>query len=572
VTETDATAEKDASARVLLYVDSSAVEYADLPEETVDRQRARAARYPSSVAAQVGYATALAATGRYSEAISALRKVASQGPNDQIVQARLADFLAANGETEAAEAEFVKLSSIGNVDALIGLARLRVQQERFDDALDLWQRASELDPTRSIARFGKGLTYLALGDNNQAVHELREVVRSRPRSSTAHQALGIAYSASRLSQKALIEFEAALALAPNLESAAVGMAHALIAQGREGEALGLLLKLKPSTAAAAGAYELLGFARYRNGEHRLAIRALEQAVEALSSTGAGDSDQAARIWNNIGVCWSRLRSARKAEDAYKEAIALAPSQPIPYYNLIRLCVHEGRTDEALLVVDHGIERFPDDDILQLLRVYALERAGRPEAAVELLESWVASANAPVDVFAALGKLLTDDTQNIGRAIIHLEDGLRRFPNEPLLQNNLAYALLCRGDVTEAAEILHQASPNLAVDDDRAQTAKVLLTATNGLLEIKLGNLEAGAALYQAAADLAEAQRMPALAGRARQKMHLELGRALIDAGDADSARRQLKQGQRTGDDLTYRREINDLLKALPKGEDQERSP
>ncbi|MDQ6613354.1 MAG: hypothetical protein M3083_00935 [Actinomycetota bacterium] len=83
------------------------------------------------------------------------------------------------------------------------------------------------------------------------------------------------------------------------------------------------------------------------------------------------------------------------------------------------------------------------------------------------------------------------------SVIAAEMGLRAKPHDPLLTNNLAYALVERGDLTRAAEYL-------TIDRVRAaeKAERVALDATRGLLKFRLGNRDEGRALYGKAIEFA----------------------------------------------------------------------
>jgi len=76
-------------------------------------------------------------------------------------------------------------------------------------------------------------------------------------------------------------------------------------------------------------------------------------------------------------------------------------------------------------------------------------------------------------------------------------GLRASPGNPLLTNNLAYALIEDGQLDEATKAV--ADVELS---DVSSSDQVALTATRGLLKFRRGEPMAGEALYQQAIDTA----------------------------------------------------------------------
>jgi tetratricopeptide (TPR) repeat protein len=534
-------------------------------EEVVERQRRRAVRFPTSAAARVGYAEALSAARRYSESVAELRVARQLSPDNATVSLRLGETLISAGMYEEAERLLTPLAIRRNIEATLSLARLHVQQHRLQDALQLWEAAVAIEPTQHQALFGLGLTHLALGRPDLAVHTLRDVVRSRPGSAAAHHALGIAYRASHLPRKAEVEFRVAVSLMPSLESAILGVASALVDQNRSDDAVRLLEPLDLRSSIAPGTHELVARVHLKRGHYRAAIRALELALDNLHKSHDTDPDQPARIRNNIGVCWLRLGSLRRAESAYREALSSGPSEPIPYHNIIRLLLNANRLEEARQYTDDARQQFPDDDLLRLLDIRVTERSGAAEEAIRALTTWTTEGNAPVYVWNALGSLLVEDPSHREEAIELLRIGIRLYPRNPILQNNLAYALLMNGLSEEASAILEIADPQFAQEPQERRIAEVLLTATTGLAHLRRGDIDDGVAGYLRAAELATEFGVPRLARRAKQKMHLEVARTLIALERYPEAGEHLRQGKRLNVDQQYSNDIDMLLDSLPIG-------
>lgn len=76
-------------------------------------------------------------------------------------------------------------------------------------------------------------------------------------------------------------------------------------------------------------------------------------------------------------------------------------------------------------------------------------------------------------------------------------GLTARPGDPLLSNNLAYALAEDGFITEAIDVLSSVNVSLASTEDQ-----IALTATQGLLNFRAGNASAGSKDYRRAIEVA----------------------------------------------------------------------
>lgn len=125
------------------------------------------------------------------------------------------------------------------------------------------------------------------------------------------------------------------------------------------------------------------------------------------------------------------------------------------------------------------------------------QAGNWDAAVTEIEGWLAdesfsSRPAVLGSFVA-GSMLRD----YARAAEIAELGLVANPHNATLQNNLAYAL-ARGETPKKAQKIVAAFPTGVTGRD-----KIYMTATRGLLAMKLGNEEEGRRLYESAIEIAD---------------------------------------------------------------------
>ncbi len=89
-----------------------------------------------------------------------------------------------------------------------------LQQDRKDDALQHFYRASELAPGAAYIRSNLGVTLARQGRMAEAVEQLNEAVRLNPNSSEAHNNLGLALLALGKAEESIPHFSAAIRLKP----------------------------------------------------------------------------------------------------------------------------------------------------------------------------------------------------------------------------------------------------------------------------------------------------------------------------------------------------------------------
>ncbi|GAB4390479.1 MAG: tetratricopeptide repeat protein [Thermodesulfovibrionales bacterium] len=108
----------------------------------------------------------------------------------------------------------------GNVDALIRLGNVSMDTNRFQEAVDAYQRALELQPENVDVRVDMGTCYKNLGMPDKAVETYRKAISINPRHPYAHRNLGVVlgYDLGR-KKEAADAFEAYLKLMPTAPDA-----------------------------------------------------------------------------------------------------------------------------------------------------------------------------------------------------------------------------------------------------------------------------------------------------------------------------------------------------------------
>jgi tetratricopeptide (TPR) repeat protein len=144
-------------------------------------------------------------------------------------------------------------------------------------------------------------------------------------------------------------------LTPGEASAALSV---LPASGRvqpsEEEWAALLPKLEQVAAAVpddADAQRALALAYYNVGR-------LDEAVAIYERLLGVEEDAVLR--NRLGNALRDMDEVVEAEAAYRMAIADDPALAAPYLNLAELLWRQGRDDEALTVLDEGLEAVPEE--------------------------------------------------------------------------------------------------------------------------------------------------------------------------------------------------------------------
>ena len=163
--------------------------------EALAKYREALAINPDYAPAHAGMGEALARLGRYEEALPALERALAVGPSDWAltgVLRRLMGQAAAElgrAETAAGHLEGALLFDPLDEEAIDRLARLRFGQQRYEVALELFERLLEVTPEAAQAHANRGATLYYLGLIEEAVRSLEHALSLDPTLETARSAL-----------------------------------------------------------------------------------------------------------------------------------------------------------------------------------------------------------------------------------------------------------------------------------------------------------------------------------------------------------------------------------------------
>ena len=201
-------------------------------------------------------------------------------------------------------------------------------------------------------------------------------------------------------------------------------------------------------ASSALAVYLLGVIAERRGDEAAALR----NYAALLGTGfdAAGRRRAAGILYRQGEHESALRvfaPARDAEPAERIHADIAAA------DLLSLA---GAPEESLGRIDGALRRSPGNPELDYQRAVLLERAGKIEAALSLLELLHRARPLDAAVTNALGFTLADHKRALPRAEQLIREALQVQPDSPAILDSLGWVLYRRGQAGAAAPVLARA--------------------------------------------------------------------------------------------------------------------
>ncbi len=360
-------------------------------------------------------AVAYRGMGQTDQAVAAYKQALALLPCDANTHDLLADLYRELGRTDEALAEYRLAAQYDPEDftAWHAIGTLLEEQGKAEEAKAAYAKAVTAasdhlarNPHDATTAAMLGLMYLLLGDTEQAIPVLEQAVALRPDADNRY-ALGNAYYDAGRYDKALAEYQAALAADPRHFSAAVRLGDTYDKLGRTDEAIAAYrraLTIKEDADVHAYVGMLLakqGEAEAAEAEYRASLRLADNVLAHLGLAElyqrAGQTDQAIAAYQAAlrlqDDPYTRFALAQlyeavgRLEDAAKEYRAAIPlfGPDGPYRDnasaalarvLLRLC----RPDEALTALQPSLTGGPGASSVEVLSALAAVYQAQGKAA------------------------------------------------------------------------------------------------------------------------------------------------------------------------------------------------
>jgi Flp pilus assembly protein TadD len=509
-------------------------------------------RFPDSARAHANLGAALFKAGENEQAENELRRALELEPAHYLAGMTLAKLFTQQQKLTEAERLYEEMNAGGHNDPLIpvNLANLALSRGEYAKAIVIIKDSEALP---LVARhYILGILRLHEGNNQEAVRELRAAVRLEVRNPQLNNALGVAYAILKEYSKAERCFKAALALAPNDAASIRALAKLYLETKQIEKGIQLLHTYLESQGSDTVAREFLGHA-YLLAEKPSMARS--QFKMLLANNTAIPKSERSRHHCNIGVSFMRERKYLEAKKQLLISIELDENKsPVPYENYARVLMFGFQDDsKAADVLRIAKRSFPERVAIGMLLSAAYARLYQFTAAITSLVPFY-SAEAPSEVFVQLGWLY-DAVGNVQNAVQVLRAGFVKYPHDAAVINNLAYTLLSAGEVNEARTVI-ESLPKNAVKH-------LELVATQGLLKLYEGNIDAARWLYKRAESMAKKIGDKDSLRRVRQKMHLEFSKYFFRKSDLNEAIRELRASRAEKVKFfSYEKEIEVLNKLI----------
>ena len=427
---------------------------------------------PKSIPALDGLSKALIAEKRYSAAIYALKNA----PPDEVLQLNLAIAYSKNGNINGA---VETLSTIVKdhpdyAQAHVNLAVIYVQQSRYGEAANEFEKALHLDPSNDVARSSYIKTLIILAQSETALPLAEDYVRRKPNDFEALYLLGSVDRELGKYAEAEKVLTKAVAIQPNHYESRYNLGFTLVKLGRPEEARVQLEKALQLNPTSNEARFQLHYVLRSLGQKEQADQQLKAFQQKLSDTVNQD---VAGVKVNQANQYLETGDVQKALQLYRESFVQDPNNARSYYDYALALDRAGdiAAERDALTKSIGLEGnfAPSHNQLGLLELQAGQMA---DAEKELklaisLNPQYAEAQGNLGVLYGqegnnreaerLLRLATENNQKYTRAFVNL--GLVQAS-----QNRFA----------EAAESLHQALQLEPTNTSALTASGMVLTRLN----------------------------------------------------------------------------------------------
>lgn len=444
--------------------------------------------------------SAFASLHQYDNALDAYKTANKLKPDDAMIQHQLGNIYSKRGKRSNAIIHHQKAIALSPnlATAHYQLGLLYSQEDRLDDAISAYKIAYEKDPELIEALYNLAQTHIRIGNREEAqnvmqlydkqkvvvkpIQELRgSLQRTTPPVERAKilANIGRLYLRNENYEKAVWEYEKALALNPQVIEAynGVGIAYTMLNRFSEAiDAQQKALSLQPNFAEAQAGLGLVYLAQKKD---EIALKHYQKALTLnQNNTENRKIKFEEEVHLKIGLILINQKRYPEAVSAYKTVIQLNKDNAEAYHNLGICYAHQQKTDEALSALQNAVEIVKK---LGISKPSSAENSSQPsfipdtfyligelyrhERDYDKAESAYLSSGLP-KAYNALAQLTAKQASTLDNPVRHNEQmdkatsyartAIRLEPNSASFHNTLALIAFRKGDYTTAEKSIRTA--------------------------------------------------------------------------------------------------------------------
>jgi tetratricopeptide (TPR) repeat protein len=414
---------------------------------------------------------------------------------EQRQPARPGDDVSQYPKRAMAALEIARGDGNGDLNIDLTLARLYLDAERDADAIPLMRRIVFEQP-----QYAEGWLLLAeaqegAGSGDAAIETLTQLLDDQPQFFRGRVQLAETLDRQRKYAQAAAAWASVQGLNPRNTEIAARRAGSLINAGRAGDARDILvdaLKQAPGdlrltfmlAQAQRDAGDLAGAettaralhdahpedARFTyllsqmmesRGQYQQMVDFLKPEIAKLRGD-SGKGAQAAMLLGSEGLALQQLKKYDEAIAAFKDAVTLAPDDPVRHVLLVQGYSAAGRHKEAIETAEKARAKFPQESTVVYQLGAAQDRGGKRDEAEKTFRQLIADDPLDAGALNYLGYMLVEHgpSSNLNEAIGLIQRALKVEPDNPSYLDSLGWAYVQQGRLDLADAPLSTAADRL----------------------------------------------------------------------------------------------------------------
>lgn len=430
-------------------------------EQALDYLYQAQTRDPEDPALIFGIAFCHERAGNTEQAKLAYRRSIELCPHLRNGYERLATIALRENDIPLAVQQYEQLSELepGDLDILLVLGSLYLQNEQPLEAISQFQNALLIEPDNNDDRPELVEAIAGEGPVDVAIASLEKLVQKYPHVAPFHVQLGDLYVKAGDDERALAEYNTALANQPNFLEATVKLGTQHMRRGRFVDAALTFNRAVELNDRLIGAFAGLGAAQHACGRTNESLATFDLAASLEPSTTLLFSEtmrlqlqSEPQFAHDVEDDASPVQHDTLLQEAvrrHQQAIANAPNHADVHYRYGLLLRQLGRHGEATQAFRNAVSINPMYTKALIKLAICLKESGAVDEAIEIFRRALELDGRFVDVHYQLGLLFAQRNQ-FDLAVEEFEHALTDEMSGPSFRDNLVLALQQIGLVDKAA--------------------------------------------------------------------------------------------------------------------------
>jgi len=380
---------------------------------------------------------------KYNEAREQYKKIGELEPANQKVPLLLGILEAENGQLE----EGVKILSKAveaNPDSIMGYfyrAKIYLEMEQVDKGKADLDKCLTLRPSFVEAGTALGMLYERLGDIDKAIEAYSRIQAN----GRYRKRLAQLYLSKNEFEKALEEFIEYEKLEPDDYSVAVKIGLIYFELKKFPDAVTRFQQILKEQPEAGNVRFYLG----------VVLEELKQSERALAEFKKVpvDSSFYKEAMLHVGFILKEQNRYKEGAEFSKKVLA-ANADVVEFYDMHASFFEVQKNYKtALGIIQNGLKKYPADEKLLYFEGALYEKMGEREKSIANMRKIIAQNESNAHALNFLGYTLAESGENLDEAEGFIQKALTLRPDDPYIQDSLAWVMYKKGKVDEALEKL-----------------------------------------------------------------------------------------------------------------------